>query len=104
MQLGYSQEVNRGISMENIVKISTTEVSAINHYTRIIENNPTNVKYLMLRSDMYRSAGMMKEAMQDLNAAISINPFAEIYTSRAVRRELYPSKKFDYIKSDDLGR
>ena len=102
MQLGYSQEVNRGISMENIVKISTTEVSAINHYTRIIENNPTNVKYLMLRSDMYRSAGMMKEAMQDLNAAISINPFAEIYTSRAVRRELYPSKKFDYIKSDDL--
>jgi len=103
MQLGYSQEVNRGISMENIVKISTTEVSAINHYTRIIENNPTNVKYLMLRSDMYRSAGMMKEAMQDLNAAISINPFAEIYTSRAVRRELYPSKKFDYIKSDDLA-
>ncbi len=90
------EDVNPGFSLSNVVKISTTEVSAIDYYTRIIDRNPSNVKYLMLRSDMYRSAGMEKEAINDLQRAVSINPYAEIYTSRAMRKNLFPVKKYDY--------
>ena len=92
-----AQDINPGISLANVVKISSTEVSAIDHYTGILENNPTNVKYLMLRSNMYRSAGMNKEAIQDLKTALSINPFAEVYTSRAVRKSMFPLKKFKVV-------
>lgn len=101
-QTAYLQDINPGISLANVVKISTTEMSAIDHYTGVLENNPTNVKYLMLRSDMYRSAGMSTEAIRDLQTALSINPYAEIYTSRAVRRTMYPIKDFDYIKSKNM--
>lgn len=102
-QSAYLQDINPGFSLANVVKISTTEMSAIDHYTEILENNPTNVKYLMLRSDMYRSAGMNAEAIQDLQNALSVNPFAEIYTSRAVRRSIYPIKDFDYVESRNLN-
>ena len=102
IQYAYLQDVNPGISLANVIKISTTELSAIDHYTDVLERNPTNVKYLMLRSDMYRSANMNMEAIQDLQTALSLNPYAEIYTSRVVRKSIFPIKDFNYVKSKEL--
>ena len=93
-----AQEVSPGILLTSIGVAASNEEKAVNFYSQAIERNPRDVQALILRSELYRSLGRNHSADQDLRMAMSINPYARIYTNKDYRQSLFESKKYNYIK------
>lgn len=95
-----AQELNPGILLFNAPSTNTLEEDAIAFYSQEIEENPRNVHALVLRSELYRSLNMKREADADMNEALDRNPFARIYLYRDFREDLFPKKNYQYTHAN----
>lgn len=93
-----AQEISPGILLTSIGVAASNEEKAINYYSEAIERNPRDVQALILRSELYRSLGRTQSANEDLRRAMSINPYARIYTNKDFRQSLFANKKYNYIR------
>lgn len=96
-----AQQITPMILFQDHNRVSTIEDRALNFYNTQIEENPNNVQAFVLRSDLNRSMGNFDEAERDMRMALSLNPFARLYTSNQVRKEAFPTKSYTYTKHEN---
>lgn len=99
----FSQSIEPNILLGNPSERANLEDEAVRFYTIRLDNNPTDVKALMLRSELYRAMNHPTLAENDMRAALSLNPYARIYLHNDYRKQLFPIKKYSYLSDYNIN-
>lgn len=80
---------------------SSVYENAISWYSGTIERNPTDVKTILLRAELYKTLNMTAEANADYDLAMSINPYSYLYMNKAERNKFFTRRNYSYYQIKD---
>ncbi|MEM9549348.1 MAG: tetratricopeptide repeat protein [Bacteroidota bacterium] len=93
-----AQQLDPGILLSK--NTSTFHQNAIDLYSGIIERNPSDVKSILLRSELHRALNNMDAANADVELAMSINPYSFLYLSKKERDNFFAKRNYSYFSDN----
>lgn len=97
------QTLNQGILLQDPTGGNTIQETGIKYYSNLIEENPSDVQSLLLRSQLYSALNMKSEADRDLNAAMYINPYSRLYLTSDERNSFFSQRNYNYELSSNTN-
>ncbi|MDF1696169.1 MAG: tetratricopeptide repeat protein [Saprospiraceae bacterium] len=95
-----AQQMNPGILIAP--NNSSVHANAIKFYSGQIERNPSDVKSILLRSELYKALNMREEANADIDLAMAINPYSYLYMNKAERNKFFARRNYSYFDLKDM--
>ena len=99
----FSQTLNQGILLQDPTSGNTIHETGVKYYTELIEDDPSDVQSILLRSQLYDAMGMRSEAQADLNMAMYINPYSRLYLTSDERNNFFPRRNYNYSLNSMAG-
>jgi len=96
-----AQRNEAGILLVNPTRTEDVYTSAIRNYSNIIDEQPYNVKALLLRANLYETLNKPMEARMDRERALSINPYATLHVDETDRKNIFDKRKFEFASTNN---
>jgi len=97
----FAQGLKPGILFLDASNRGSVHEQGVAFYTRLIEQNPSDSRSLLLRSELYSAMNMTREADADRRKALEINPYSHLHAGQRDRHNFFENRNYEYQIGND---
>jgi len=98
-----AQSLDPAVLLDEQANNQNVHQSAVNFYTRLIEQDPDDTKSLIKRSQLLRAMNMPLEAEADHELALTINPYSYLHLGKDSRNSFFAKRSYGHKYNNDDG-